>query len=85
MYEKTANLASKAVGGSPVATLELSAPPNQRLFFENGDEISGALSLEVPNEIHHQGIRVILRGVISNKSNEVYFGGLVGGMLASGA
>ena len=51
MYAKTANLASKAVGGSPVATLELSAPPNQRLFFENGDEISGALSLEVPNEI----------------------------------
>ena len=84
LFSKTANLASKAVGGSPEATLELSAPPNQRLFFENGDEISGALSLEVPNEIQHQGIRVILRGVISNKSNDVYFGA-IGGMLSSGA
>ena len=53
LFSKTANLASKAVGGSPQATLELSTPPNQRLFFENGDEISGALSLEVPNEIQH--------------------------------
>jgi len=60
-------------------------PPNQRLFFENGDEISGALSLSVPNEIQHQGIRVVLRGIISNKSSEVYFGGLIGGMLSAGA
>ena len=44
-----AALASKAVGSSPEATLELAAPPNQRLHFENGDEISGALSLLVPN------------------------------------
>ena len=81
---KTANLASKAVGASPEATLELAAPPNQRLHFENGDEISGALSLEVPSEIQHQGIRVILRGVISNKSSDVYYGA-IGGMLKAGA
>ena len=48
-----ANLATRAVGGSPEATLELTPPPNQRLYFVNGDEISGALSLEVPNEIQH--------------------------------
>ena len=46
-------MASKAVGGSPEANLELTAPPNQRLYFVNGDEISGALSIEVPNEIQH--------------------------------
>ena len=51
IFASTARMASKAVGGSPEAELELSAPPNQRLYFENGDEISGALSLEVPNEI----------------------------------
>ena len=51
LFASTARMASKAVGGSPEAELELSAPPNQRLYFENGDEISGALSLEVPNEI----------------------------------
>ena len=51
IFASTARMASKAVGGSPEAELELSAPPNQRLYFENGDEISGALSLDVPNEI----------------------------------
>ena len=50
-FSKGAKMASKAVGGSPEANLELTAPPNQRLYFVNGDEISGALSLEVPNEI----------------------------------
>jgi len=84
LYAKTAKMASKAVGGTPEVSLELSNPPNQRLFFENGDEISGALSLDVPNEIQHQGIRVILRGVISNKSTDVYFG-VIGGMLSAGA
>jgi len=43
------------------------------------------LSIEVSNEIKHNGIRVILRGVISNKSSDVYFGGSMGGMLASGS
>jgi len=85
ILSKGANLASAAVGASPEATLELSAPPNQRLYFINGDEISGALSLEVPNEIQHQGIRVILRGVVSNKSSDVYFGAKLGGMLSAGA
>jgi len=85
ILSKGANLASAAVGGSPEATLELSAPPNQRLYFINGDEISGALSLQVPNEIQHQGIRVILRGVVSNKSSDVYFGTKLGGMLSAGA
>ena len=51
IFSKGAKMASKAVGGSPEATLELTAPPNQRLYYINGDEISGALSLEVPNEI----------------------------------
>jgi hypothetical protein len=84
IFSKTAKMASNAVGKAPEATLELTAPPNQRLYFINGDEISGALSIEVPNEILHKGIRVILRGMISNKSNEVYFGAM-GGMLASGS
>ena len=84
IFSTGASMASKAVGASPEATLELNAPPNQRLYFINGDEISGALSLEVPNEINHKGIKVILRGVISNKSNEVYYG-KIGGMLAGGA
>ena len=83
-FSKGANLASKAVGGSPEANLELNAPPNQRLYFENGDEISGALSLEVPNQIQHQGIKVILRGVIHNKSSDVYLA-KIGGMISKGA
>ena len=79
-------MASKAVGASPEATLELTAPPNQRLYFVNGDEISGALSLEVPDkEIQHEGLRVILRGVIQNISNDVYFGSAIGGSITSGA
>ena len=45
IFASGANLASKAVGSSPEATLELTPPPNQRLYFVNGDEISGALSL----------------------------------------
>ena len=36
---------------SPEAFLELNPPPNQRSYFQNGDEVSGALSLEVPFEI----------------------------------
>ena len=63
-------MASSAVGGSPEATLELTAPPDQRLYFCNGDEISGALSMEVPNEIQHQGIKVILRGIIFTKNSD---------------
>ena len=51
IFSKGAKMASSAVGASPEANLELTAPPDQRLFFINGDEISGALSLEVPNEI----------------------------------
>ena len=53
LFSRGAKMASKAVGGSPEATLEITPPPNQRLYFVNGDEISGALSLEVPNEIQH--------------------------------
>ena len=67
-----------------MATLELTAPPEQRLYFINGDEISGALSIEIPNEVNHSGIKVILRGLISNKSSEMSFGSSMG-MLASGA
>ena len=63
----------------------MTAPPNQRLYFINGDEISGALSLTVPNTVQHQGIRVILRGIISNQSNDVYFGAKIGGMIGSGS
>ena len=85
LFSKTAKMASQAVGSSPEANLELNAPPNQRLYFVNGDEISGALSIEIPNEIHHQGIKVILRGVIHNTSRDMYFGAALGGMLSSGA
>lgn len=53
IFSKGAKMASKAVGGSPEANLELTAPPDQRLYFVNGDEISGALSIQVPNEIQH--------------------------------
>ena len=59
---------------SPEAFLELTTPPNQRSYFQNGDEVSGTLSIEVPFEIQHEGIKVVLRGVIANKSNEAYFG-----------
>ena len=58
---------------SPEAFLELSPPPNQRPYFQTGDEVSGAVSLEVPFEIQHEGIRVVLRGIISNKATETYF------------
>lgn len=84
IFSKGAKMASKAVGGSPEATLELNAPPNQRLYFQNGDEISGALSLEVPNEIQHHGIKVILKGVIKNKGG-MNLGAAIGGMLTAGA
>ena len=46
-------MASSAVGESPEITLELASPPDQRLFFANGDSIVGALSLDVPSEITH--------------------------------
>ena len=59
---------------SPEAFLELTTPPNQRTYFQNGDEVSGTLSLEVPFEIQHDGIKVVLCGTIANKSNEAYFG-----------
>ena len=38
----------------------------------------------MPAEIQHLGIKVVLRGVIRNISNEMYFGQTMGGMLASG-
>lgn len=85
ILSKGAKMATSAVGASPEADLCLTAPPNQRLYFINGDEISGALSLTVPNTIQHQGIRVILRGIISNQSNDVYFGAKIGGMIGSGS
>ena len=84
IFSKGAKMASSAVGGSPEATLELTAPPEQRLYFKNGDEISGALSLEVPNEISHQGIEVILRGVIMSKNTDGSIASSMGGMMTSG-
>ena len=84
IFSKGAKMASQAVGGSPEATLELNAPPNQRLYFINGDEISGALSLSIPNEIQHHGIKVILRGIIQNKGDTNY-GAAIGGILAVGS
>ena len=83
-FSAGAAIATSAVGASPEAFLELSPPPNQRTFYQNGDEIRGALSLEVPSEINHQGIKVILRGIIFNKSNEVYFGQATGGIITPG-
>lgn len=41
--------------------------------------------MELPFEIDHQGIRVYLKGVIQNKSSDVYYGGAIGGMLVGGA
>ena len=75
IFSKGAKMASSAVGAPPVANLELTAPPDQRLYFCNGDEISGALSLEVPQEIQHQGIKVILRGIIQNKNKDGIYSG----------
>ena len=58
---------------------------SQRPFYQDNDEVSGTLSLELPFEIDHQGIRVYLKGVIQNKSSDVYYGGAIGGMLVGGA
>ena len=70
---------------SPEAFLELAPPPNQRPYFQNGDEVSGTLSLEVPFDIQHEGIKVVLRGTIANKANEAYFGNSkLAGMLPQG-
>jgi hypothetical protein len=39
--------------------------------------------LELPFEIDHQGVRVILVGIIQNKSSDLYYG--AGGMLTGGS
>ena len=54
-------------------------------FYQDNDEVSGTLSLELPFEIDHQGVRVYLKGVVQNKSTDVYYGGAIGGMLVGGA
>jgi len=70
---------------SPEVFLELTPPPNQRPYFVTGDEVSGAVSLEVPFEIQHDGIRVVLRGVIQNKATENYFSNTkLAGMMPKG-
>ena len=70
---------------SPEIFLELAPPPNQRSYYQNMDEVSGTLSLEVPFEIQHDGIKVVLRGNIVNKANDTYFGNSkLGGMMPKG-
>jgi len=41
--------------------------------------------LELPFEVDHQGVRIYLRGTIQNTSQDVYYGGAIGGMLVAGA
>ena len=45
------------------------------------------MTLEVPFEVIHHGIRVTLVGIIVNKSTEMYYGAgsALGGMLTGGA
>lgn len=70
---------------SPEIELEISAPPDQRSYFQDMDEVCGTLSLEVPFEIQHDGIKVVLRGNIVNKATDTYFGNSkLGGMLPKG-
>jgi len=45
------------------------------------------LTIELPFEVHHNGVRVTLVGIIVNKSSEMYYGAgkALGGMLTGGA
>ena len=65
-------MATAAVGSGPELNLEINAPPDERLYFINGDEISGALSIVIPNEVIHHGIKVIMRGLILSQSKAQY-------------
>lgn len=69
----------------PEIVIMLNPISSQRPFYQVGDEVSGTLSLELPFEIDHQGVRIYLKGVVRNKSSDVYYGGAIGGMLVGGA
>lgn len=69
----------------PEMVVLLTPLASQRPFYQIGDEVSGTLSLELPFEIDHEGVRIYLKGTIQNKSSDVYYGAAIGGMLSGGA
>ena len=77
-------MASNAVASGPVISLELEKPRHQN-YYKSGDVLKGILSVEIPFDLQHQGIKVTLTGTVINKSQEMYFGGASTGMLQVGA
>ena len=70
---------------SPEAQIQLNAPTSGRTFYQSGDEITGVLTIDVPFELQHDGIKLILKGTIQNKSSDMYYGASAFGMLSAGA
>ena len=73
MFSTGLQMAKNTVAQGPQATLELEKPRSQNIY-QDGDRLAGVLSINIPFELQHEGIKVSITGKVVNNSNEVYYG-----------
>ena len=75
---------SVATSASPELAITITSISPAKRFHCAGDEVRGLVTLNAPFDCTHTGVKITLRGVIRNKSNDTFFGALKPGLIATG-